>query len=284
MRAGSAPVRESADRGLLTQSMLAYSTVGSAGWAERRPDRGRDVDEKPGPYAAGQDAREKAADDRVLDMMERLQEGVLAEAAEGGRGPVPGGPSRHALYPAADSPQAFARGGVGDMRISSGPEVVVRQGKFLDCATVNELRVDLAESPVVAMVTRNFLSPDGNHVLVPAGAKLLGSAGAVQSLQQARVYIRFDRVIFPDQRSAYFPMRQVGATEGSGAIGVPGDVDRHFFLQFGAAIMLGVLDGLTARAHGGAAGPRRIPGSSWSGRRAPAWETWWGACSSATRT
>ena len=155
------------------------------------------MDEKQGTSAAGQDTREKAADERALDMMERLQEGMLAEAAEGSRGPVPGGPSKNALYPAADSPQAFARGEVGDMRISTGPEVVVRQGKFLDCATVNELRVDLAESPVVAMVTRSFLSPDGNHVLVPAGARLLGNAGAVQSLQQARVYIRFDRVIFP---------------------------------------------------------------------------------------
>lgn len=35
---GAASARASADRGLLTQSMLAYSTVGSAGWAERRPD------------------------------------------------------------------------------------------------------------------------------------------------------------------------------------------------------------------------------------------------------
>ena len=237
------------------------------------------------PSAAGQDTREKAADERVVNMMERLQEGMLAEAAEGGRVPVPGGPTGRRCTRRQSSPQAFARGGVGDMRISAGPEVVVRQGKFLDCATVNQLRVDLAESPVIAMVTRNFLSPDGNHVLVPAGAKLLGSAGAVQSLQQARVYIQFDRVIFPDQRSAYFPVRQVGAVEGSGAIGIPGDVDRHFFLQFGAAIMLGVLDGLAARCSTpGRPGARRMPGSWWSGRRAPAWETSWAACSSATRT
>ena len=46
----------------------------------------------------------------------------------------------------------------------------------------------------------------------------------------------------------------MGAVEGSGAVGVPGDVDRHFFLQFGAAIMLGVLDGLTVGARAGAAG------------------------------
>jgi type IV secretion system protein VirB10 len=96
------------------------------------------------------------------------------------------------------------------------------------------------------MVTRNFLSGDGGYVLVPQGAKLLGSAGTVQSAQQVRVYIKFDRVIFPDQRSAYFPIRQVGAVDGAGAIGIAGDVNRHFLLQFGAAIMLGVLDGVGA--------------------------------------
>ena len=150
------------------------------------------------------------------------------------------------LYPAAQSAQSFGRGAIGDMRIAAGPGVVVRQGKFIDCALVNQLRVDLAESPVIAMVTRNFLNRDGSNVLIPAGAKLIGSAGTVQNPQQARVYIKFDRVIYPDQRSAYFPVRQVGAVDGAGAIGIEGDVDRHLMLQFGAAIMLGVLDGLAA--------------------------------------
>jgi type IV secretory pathway VirB10-like protein len=60
------------------------------------------------------------------------------------------------------------------------------------------------------------------------------------------VYIKFDRVVFPDQRSAYFPTRKVPAVDGIGAVGVEGDVDRHLVLQFGAAVMLGVLDGIGA--------------------------------------
>ncbi|HEY0714832.1 MAG TPA: TrbI/VirB10 family protein, partial [Polyangia bacterium] len=56
----------------------------------------------------------------------------------------------------------------------------------------------------------------------------------------------FDRVIFPDQRTAHFPVRQVGAVDGAGSTGIPGDVNRHFALQFGAAVMLGMLDGLAA--------------------------------------
>jgi type IV secretory pathway VirB10-like protein len=246
--------REPADRGLLTQSMLAYSTVGSAGWAERRPDSGRRTEVTTQSAMVDEDVRERQeqqSDDRMVTMMERLQDGLLTGAVSGA-GPAgkPRTETQPALYPATSSPQAFARGAVGDMRIASGSEVIVRQGKFLDCVLVNELGVDLAESPVIAMVSRNFLSGDGVQVVVPAGAKLLGTAGTVQSVQQARVYIKFDRVLFPDQRSAYFPVRQAGAVDGSGAIGVAGDVNRHFLLQFGAAVVLGVLDGLAAAVQG----------------------------------
>jgi type IV secretion system protein VirB10 len=104
-------------------------------------------------------------------------------------------------------------------------------------------------------VSRDFVTLDGKYVLVPAGSKLLGAAGAVGNLQQARVYIKFDRVVFPDQRAAYFPVRKVPAVDGQGAVGVEGDIDRHLMLQFGAAVMLGMLDGLGAAVQGpGSAG------------------------------
>lgn len=237
------------DRALVTQPMLGYSTVRAAGWAARRPDEGP---ERRGPDEAG-----PSREDRLLDVLERsasvggptpAQPGLAGGA--GGPGlPMPVGGAAgagEALYPAQQQAQAFRAGGVGDMRVGGavGADQIVRQGKFLDCVLVNELRVDLVESPVIVMVSRDFVSLDGRFVLVPAGAKLLGTAGQVGNLQQARVYIRFERIIFPDQRSAYFPVRQVTAADGAGAVGVPGDVDRHFMLQFGAAVMLGVLDGL----------------------------------------
>jgi type IV secretion system protein VirB10 len=39
-----------------------------------------------------------------------------------------------------------------------------------------------------------------------------------------------------------------------GAVGVAGDVDRHFLLQFGAAVTLGVLDGVGAAVQSPSAG------------------------------
>jgi type IV secretory pathway VirB10-like protein len=182
----------------------------------------------------------------------------------GGGAAVAPGPSvrGEALYaeekpgPAERAPQSFVSGAVGDMRIggSVGPDQVVRQGKFLDCAIINEIRSDLVDSPVMAMVSRDFVSIDGKYVLIPAGSKLLGEAGRTQNIQQARVYIKFDRIIFPDQRSAFFPTRKVPGVDAVGAVGVEGDVDRHLFMQFGAAVMLGVLDGIGAAVQGPGAG------------------------------
>jgi type IV secretory pathway VirB10-like protein len=284
----SAPV----DRTTLTASMLGYSTVPGATWASHRPERpsessARKVGED---LARSREAHQTEAMDRVVGAMEdstRLlaqQAGAPRSKEDGAVPPTPGrgggstsaagywgapvpvapGPSGSGenLYasekptPAERAPQAFSPGTVGDMRIGGGvgSDQVVRQGKFLDCAIINEIRADLVDSPVIAMVSRDFVSIDGKYVLVPAGSKLLGEAGRVQNLQQQRVYIKFDRVVFPDQRSAYFPVRKVPAVDEMGAVGVEGDVDRHFFLQFGAAVMLGVLDGVGALVQGPGSG------------------------------
>jgi type IV secretory pathway VirB10-like protein len=250
-----------ADRSLLTPTMLGYTTVRSASWAAKRPEQSQ--------VAVGAEPR-GSAEEPMLGVMERALQHASG-STEGERGSMERsapssaaatevvGPSTagNALYPTQREAQMMVAGAIGDMRIAggtAGPDEIVRQGKFLDCVLVNELRVDLVESPVIAMVSRDFVSLDGGTVLVPAGAKLLGTAGRVQNLQQARVYLKFDRLLFPDQRSAFFPVRQVGAADGTGAVGVPGEVDRHLLLQFGSAVMLGMLDGLAAAVQAPATG------------------------------
>lgn len=251
------------------RSMLGYSTVPGVAWAARRPDDG-----SVGARGGGERKARGSKTDEILERMaDTLAEGPEDAPSSGaprasagavqpasmwtGGGPAyQAGPSGSgaALYAQGEAPaerraQQVRPGGIGDMTIGAGagPDQTVRQGKFLDCAVVNEIRADLVESPVIAMVTRDFVSLDGQWVLVPSGSKLLGEAGRVQNLQQSRVYIKFDRILYPDQRSAYFPVRKETAVDAGGAVGIEGDVDRHFALQFGAAIMLGVLDGLAAQ-------------------------------------
>jgi type IV secretion system protein VirB10 len=157
--------------------------------------------------------------------------------------------------PAETSSQTAPPGEVADMRISggTGPDVVVREGKFLDCALINRVESDIADSPVMAQVARDFMSLDGKDVLIPAGAKIYGTAGKVQSMQQAKLFISFHKIVFPRRapdetpKVAYFPTRQFPAMDSMGRLGVGGQVNRHMMLQFGAAIMLGVFDGLAAQ-------------------------------------
>ena len=245
---------DKAQRADLEKSMLGYSTVKAAKWAARRPEMVDDGEAVGAAKAAGKNSTSDflaAADKRLAALKDGVAPPTGSPQAAGvaGAGPARAGSD---LMPAESQAQPFEAGAVGDMRIGGevGPDQTVRQGKFLDCVLVNEIRADLMESPAIAMVSRDFVSLDGQYVLIPAGAKLVGAAGRVQNLQQARVYLRFDRVLFPDQRSAHFPTRKLPAVDGQGAVGTEGDVDRHFMLMFGSAVMLGLLDGLAAVVEG----------------------------------
>jgi type IV secretion system protein VirB10 len=262
VRGGSESEKDEEEFG--ARSALAYSTVSAASWARQRPDAPGSAKDGGGTVRAGVQEEGLSGEEDAMDRLAMAAEQALRNpSGQGLPGTVfPSGEmggssaSGSKLYaserglPAVRASQGEA-GDVGDMRIGGAvPTTVVRQGKFLDCELTHELRADLVESPVTAMVGRDFISLDQKHVLVPAGAKLIGSAGRVQNVQQSRVYIRFERIIYPDQRTAWFPRRDVPALDASGAIGVDGDVDRHFLLQFGSAIVLGVLDGLAAAVQG----------------------------------
>ena len=234
------------DRQDLRGSMLGYSTSASAQWAGRRAVR----DARMASEATPQTTEEAQAQANIRSM-ERLT--TLAEKAMGQGGAEAAVPTR---LPAETASQAVPPGEVADMRISggSGPDETVREGKFLDCVTINRVESDIADSPVMAQVARDFVSLDGKQVLVPAGAKIYGTAGRVQSLQSARLFVRFNKIVFPRRtpeetpKVAYFPSRSFPGMDQVGSLGVKDRVNRHLTLQFGAAIALGVIDGLAARA------------------------------------
>jgi type IV secretory pathway VirB10-like protein len=239
------------DRADLQASMLGYTTSGSARWATRRAE--------PGAQRAGAAAGEATslspedaqirANNQSMERLAAVAEKAMTAAPEGAPGPaVP-------RQPAESASQMAPPGEVADMRISggTGPDVVVREGKFLDCLLINRVESDIADSPVMAQVARDFLTLDGKDVLIPAGARLYGTAGRVESLQQAKLFIKFHKIVFPRRRPeetpkvAFFPSRQFPAMDSLGRLGVGGQVNRHMLLQFGAAIMLGVFDGMAAQ-------------------------------------
>ena len=187
-----------------------------------------------------------------------LQEEVAAEAQadrafiEALRG-TPTAPQAAPVVPAATAGSAPAR--IGEPEDPPGWERIY-EGSFLEAALVSQLSGDFP-GPVLAVVSLPFYSADRQRILVPRGARVLGTAQAVANQDQARLAVSFHRLILPDGR--WISLEFHGLNQlGEGAL--KDQVDRHYFSMFAAVGAVGVLSGLTAARgnpyEGGVAGFR----------------------------
>ncbi len=92
---------------------------------------------------------------------------------------------------------------------------------------------------VRAVVTRDVRGFDGEKVLVPRGARLIGQYKAGVALGQSRAFVIWTRLIRPDGATIELSSP---ATDGLGRGGLDGDVDTHFFERFGGAMLLSLLN------------------------------------------
>ena len=96
---------------------------------------------------------------------------------------------------------------------------------------------------MLAVVSVPFYSADRQRILVPRGARVLGTAQAVANQDQAQLAVSFHRLIYPDGR--WISLEFHGLNQlGEGAL--KDQVDRHYFSMFAAVGAVGVLSGLTA--------------------------------------
>jgi type IV secretion system protein VirB10 len=110
---------------------------------------------------------------------------------------------------------------------------------IIPAALVTAVSSDLP-GPVSAQVTRNvYDSLTGRAVLIPQGAKLIGTYDSQVALGQKRVLLGWDRVIFPDGRSLQLD-RLVGA-DAAGRSGLVDKTDAHWGAMGRAALLSSVL-------------------------------------------
>ena len=132
----------------------------------------------------------------------------------------------------------------------------IHEGSFLEAALVTQLSGDFP-GPVLAVVSIPFYSADRQRILVPRGARVIGTAQAVANQDQSRLGVGFHRLIYPDGRWVSLAFRGLNQL-GEGAL--KDQVDRHYFSMFAAVGAVGVLSGLTAARgnpyEGGVAGFR----------------------------
>jgi type IV secretory pathway VirB10-like protein len=130
------------------------------------------------------------------------------------------------------------------------PPVVVHEGEMLEAVLVNKLIVDVEPSPVICTLSRDLYDKSGKYVVFPANSQVIGAAQTVSYKGAGRLFISFHRIILPNGLSVDLPQsrKMMKAMDETGAIGVVSNVNRHWMLQFGAAIMLGVFDGIAGYA------------------------------------
>src|SRR5205807_719668 len=80
---------------------------------------------------------------------------------------------------------------------ANGKDYVVFEGTVLETALVTRLNGDFS-GPIICMLTNNIYSHDRQHLLIPAGSKVLGEAKRVEGFGQTRLAVSFHRLIMPD--------------------------------------------------------------------------------------
>ena len=129
----------------------------------------------------------------------------------------------------------------------------IYEGSFLEAVLVTQLSGEFP-GPVLANVSVPFYSADRQRVLIPRGARVVGSVAAVAGADQERLAVAFHRIIWPDGRSVsleFNGLNQIGESALKDA------VDRHYFSLFAAAGAVGILSGLTAIGSNPYAGGRQ---------------------------
>ena len=239
--------------------------------AEAAADSAAAVPAADAPAQAGNDDRASTPTPpqpvTLIDTISALQELDVQQTAgaelDAGRA-RPGGLQ---IQPPAVSPL----GSTGSARIPQGdplrPAIVhtpddppgwerIYEGSFVEAVLVNQLNGDFP-GPVLAAVAVPFYSADRQRIVIPRGARVIGSASTTVGRDQQRLAVGFHRLIFPDGRWVsleFHGLNQIG--EGA----LKDQVNRHYVSMFASVGAVGIISGLTLRGSnpygGGAAGVR----------------------------
>ena len=112
---------------------------------------------------------------------------------------------------------------------------VVQAGTVIPGALLTGIRSDLP-GQITAQVTENvYDSPTGRSLLIPQGARLIGTYDSQLAFGQSRVLLVWTRLIMPNGRSIVLE-RQPGA-DTAGYSGLEDEVDNHWGSLFKAALL-----------------------------------------------
>ena len=218
------------------ESLFASNVVLSRRPEGQRPDAGKAV-ATTGPPAVNEA--------KIPSIDEIADAAVRASARAAGVSPqvaarAPDIPSAVAQTPGAlSAPRTPAQ---TDPISAAGPLHRILEGTFIDAVLTN--RLDGSEAaPVNCLVTNPLYSHSGRHVVIPAGARVLGETKPVRALGETRLAVSFHRLVMPDGRT--YRLDEFMGLNQIGDAGLRDRVNHHYLATFGAAAAVGLITGLS---------------------------------------
>jgi type IV secretion system protein VirB10 len=201
-----------------------------------------------------------------LELERQLGGPVLAAASNDRTPSARGTDGEAAAYAAGSEPQGLSQlpGASGESNESGGsggetlasllkptPTPAVRarvlptqrfmlpKGAFIDCTLETAVSSALPGMTTCVTATDTF-SADGNIVLLERGSKLVGETRGQVQQGKPRLFVLWTEARTPT--GVVVPLASPG-TDELGRSGLSGVIDRHWWLRFGTAILITVIDG-----------------------------------------
>src|SRR5271155_251322 len=137
----------------------------------------------------------------------------------------------------------------GSANAAAGKTYVLFEGTILETVLINRLDGGFA-GPVECLLSTDVYSNDRQHLLIPAGSKLLGETKKVDTFGQTRLAVVFHRMLMPDGYSVsldqFKGLNQIGDT------GLRDQVNNHYLRIFGVSLAVGALGAVSEAGTGGA--------------------------------
>ena len=221
------------------ESLFASNVVLSRRPEPERPDPGRPASAMTTASTPG---------DAATPSLDEIAEAVMRATGRAGDAARIVGGLVATTPPAAGSSPALASGRDQEPRpertepiSAAGPLHPLLEGTVIDTVLTNRLDGNGA-APVNCLVTNPVYSHSGQHVLIPAGARVLGETRPVQALGETRLAVGFHRLVMPDGRTQrldqFIGLNQIGDA------GLRDKVNQHYWSTFGSAGAVGLISGL----------------------------------------
>jgi type IV secretion system protein TrbI len=208
----------------------------------------------PFPAAPGAKQAVPVEDHSSADLDSPQAARILEELPTDQPAALPTGPSESGPEKKKDNTES-AEGASAHPENSAARTYILLEGTILETVLINRLEGSFA-GPVECLLSTDVYSSDRQHLLIPAGAKLLGETRKVDAFGQTRLAVVFHRLLMPDGYSV--SLDQFKGLNAAGDTALRDQVNNHYLRIFGVSLAIGALG---AVAEAGTGGPLTASGS-----------------------